>query len=44
MPTKAKIVLVVGTILYTYVCLVLVDIACKPVLTFCRMYEPFSPW
>lgn len=27
-----------------YISLVLVDAACAPSLSFCQLYEPFSPW
>ena len=39
-----KVVLFGGIALYFYICLALVDAACTEQLSFCQLYEPFSPW
>ena len=39
-----KIALVGVIALLIYISLVLVDATCLEGLTFCQLYEPFSPW
>ena len=40
----SKIVVVGLIALFIYISAVFVDIACVDGLTFCQLYEPFSPW
>ena len=39
-----KVVMFGGIALYIYICLALVDAACTEKLSFCRLYEPLTPW